>query len=526
MPPQRTKFITHLFGGGWATDFGQNYYNAPDRDQSLVMPFLPEAINVVYEFNGGPHKCPGTDAMTDTTVGAAAEVVGVFDYWRQGTSDSPAQKIIIHHGTVVAEANLGGTFSDLQTGLESGKVPHYTTFDDFLIYASDSTTDVPSSWDQTTRQNLAGSPPNFSFSKPHKNYLFASGVAANPSRVYWPVNVDPEDWTGSGSGNIDVNPGDGDHVTAIWSHRNELIVFKGPYKGSISRITGSSLSDFALTTLVDGVGAGWINTVFPFGSDLGFVTPTGSIRSLDATAAFGDYDEAALSYPIESYVRTKLNHSRIRNWWAVNDSPNSRVLIACSSSSAIINDTILCMDYRFMAQGERYPRWSRWDAFKPLSLAMVNDTNNRRRPFGGDNAGLVQKYEQPARTANGGLISMSVKTPFLSYGSEILMKTIETASIGINPKNNNDITFGHQRDNLTPQTQTIAQSGAANSLDDFLLDVDILDGESYLSRFLQLEEGGDFRIIQYQITDAVADSDLEFHNIGAQITVDAVSTEN
>jgi len=525
MPP-RTQFVTHLFGGGWATDFGPTFYGTPGQDLILNLPFLNEARNVVYEFDGGPRKCPGTDAMTDTTVGASDSVVGVYDYWRQGTGGSPSQRIVIHAGTVAYEGTNGSTFNSLQTGLENGKVPQYDTFDDLLIYASDSTADVPSSWDQTTRQDLAGSPPNFSFSQHHKNYQFAAGNAALPSTLYYSVNVDPEDWTGGGSGNIKINPGDGDHITGIMSHRNELFVFKGPYKGSIHRITGSSNADFALTTLVEGIGAGWQNTIFKFGTDVGFMDPSGSIRSLDATAAFGDYNESALSYPIETYVRDRIGHNRIRNWWATNDTANSRVLFAVSLSGSTSNDIILCMDYRFMAQGERYPRWSHWDAFAPHSLAIVVDTSNRRRPWGGDGAGLVQKYEQADRTANGAAITYSFKTPFLTYGSEILMKTIDTATLGIAAKNDNSINFLWQRDDQSPQSQTIAQGGGANALDSFVLGTDILGASAFVPRFLQLEEGGDFRSIQYQIQETTDDSDVEVHSIGASITVDSTSTEN
>jgi len=525
MPP-KTAFITHLFGGGWATDFGPTFYGAPGQNENISLPFLTEAQNVIFAFDGGPRKCPGTDAMTDTSVGSSDSVVGVYDYWRQGASGSPVQKIVIHAGTVVYQANLNGTFSSMQTGLESGKAPQYDTFDDLLIYASDSTTDVPRSWDQTTNQNLAGSPPNFAFSQTHKNYQFAAGNASLPSQVNYSVNVNPEDWTGKGSGNIKINPDDGDHITGIISHRNELFLFKGPNKGSIHRITGSSNADFALTTLVEGLGAGWQNTIFRFGTDVGFIDSTGSVRSLDATSSFGDYNEAALSYPIETFMRDELSHDRIRKWWAINDSGNSRVLIACSTSGSTTNDIILCMDYRFMAQGERYPRWSKWDVFEPASLAMIVDTNNKRRPFGGDNAGLLQKYEQATRTANGKSIAYNVKTPFLTYGSEILMKTIDTVSLGIQAKNSNNITLGWERDNQTQQTQLLSQGSSQAILGSFLLGTDTLGGAKFSPRFYQLEEGGTFRAIQYQITDTINGSDLELHSIGANITVDSTSTEN
>jgi hypothetical protein len=66
------------------------------------------------------------------------------------------------------------------------------------------------------------------------------GRATNPSRLYYSANVDPEDWVGVGSGSIDIDINDGDMITGIASYQDNLFVFKGPNKGSIHRITGSS----------------------------------------------------------------------------------------------------------------------------------------------------------------------------------------------------------------------------------------------------------------------------------------------
>ena len=152
--------------------------------------------------------------------------------------------------------------------------------------------DVPRSWDQTTAQNLAGTPPRFSFGVSHKNRAWAAGVYATPSRLHYSANVDPEDWIGAGSGSIDIDPNDGDMITGLVSHKDELFVFKGPNKGSIHRIIGSSPTGsdaFSRKNFVKGLGACWHNAIFPFGDDIGFVSQYGSVHSLSATAAYGTF---------------------------------------------------------------------------------------------------------------------------------------------------------------------------------------------------------------------------------------------
>src|SRR5260221_335634 len=97
---------------------------------------------------GGPHKIGGTTKVNSSAVASGAAVNGVYDYWRQRAARSPGRKRILHAGTVCMNDNDDATFVNLFTGLESGRIPSYSTFNDLLIIASDSATDVPKSWDQ------------------------------------------------------------------------------------------------------------------------------------------------------------------------------------------------------------------------------------------------------------------------------------------------------------------------------------------------------------------------------------------
>ena len=286
MPAAKTQTIRHLFQGGWATDFGPTVDVSPDQSGKVSIPFLVDAENCLFELDGGPHKMGGTSKLNSTALASGAAVTGVYDYWKQGTAGSAVRKRILHAGTVCMNDNDDGTFVNLFTGLSSGSIPAYSTFNDLLIISSDSTVDVPRSWDQTTAQNLAGSPPRFSFSCTHKNRSWAAGVYANPSRLYYSANVNPEDWTGAGSGSIDIDLSDGDMITGLASHQDNLWVFKGPNKGSIHRITGSSPTGsdaFARVTFVRSLGAAWHNAIFPYSDDLGFVSQYGTVHSLSTT---------------------------------------------------------------------------------------------------------------------------------------------------------------------------------------------------------------------------------------------------
>ena len=62
----RTQYIRHLFDGGWNTDAGPNADLVVDQSGQIRIPFLVDAENLLYEFDGGPHKMPGTTKLNSS----------------------------------------------------------------------------------------------------------------------------------------------------------------------------------------------------------------------------------------------------------------------------------------------------------------------------------------------------------------------------------------------------------------------------------------------------------------------------
>jgi hypothetical protein len=531
MASRKTTALRHVFGGGWATDFGPSVDGTPDGNR-VVIPFLVDAQDCMFELDGGPRKMGGASKVNASAVESGAVVTGLHDYWRQGAAGAPSRRRVIHAGTkVLADADDAVFSNELFTGLEADKVPSYFTFDDLLIISSDSTVDVPRSWDQTTAQNLAGTPPRFSFGCAHKNRAWAAGVYANPSRLYYSVNVDPEDWAGSGSGSIDIDPNDGDIITGIASHKKELWVFKGPNKGSIHRITGSSpTGDDAFARepfLSKGPSACWHNAIFTFGDDLGYVSQFGSVHSLSATAAYGDFLDAALSRPINNWLRDHLNFNRLRNIWAATDPLRGVVFITMSIDSSTTNNFMLIIDYR---NAPNVIRLSNSISHKHASLSLFVDTNGVRRVLGGGNDGFVRRVNVADRSIDGATaLSFRVRTPTMNYGEPFMMKQLEGAAFGIAPKGDATFTFGWTRDNNAQQTVSIDQGGG-NELDSFVLDdsvLGVLGGASFVDKFDPLgEAGGEFRSIQYDFTQAGVNEEVELHGFAMKITPAGESMEN
>lgn len=545
----KTQFLTHTFAGGWATDYGPTSRVGPDQGGNVAVPFLSAARNIEFDLTGAVRKAPGTSAHSDSAYfepGGFIDILGVYDFWRQ-SGGSTQHSIVVHtssqttkFGEIRADHNADGAYSTLfysaggslvEQLFTENFIPNYNQFDDFLIIgtygnAGGASYNTPHTFDLTTYQRIGGGAPSFGFSCTHKSHVFAAGDPANPSRLYYCVPGNPEDWTGVGSGSIDISLGDGDAITGLVSYKGVLIIFKGPYKGSIHRLNGSTDADFSLDPLsTSGVTAAWQNSIFQFGDDIGFVSPRGTVHSLSATDKFGGLTNAYLSLPINNYLKSHLNYTRHKYWWAVTNPSTGQVFITVSKAGSAKNNLLLVMDYRFLAMGESSPRWSYWDYFNAQSLALGVEYGNQHRILAGDDEGNIWKLDYPTRNHDGEGITATVTTPFLNYGDDYNTKTLNAISMGIVPRNDNDVDVTWTRDTGLPQT--LAQSQAAEViLDVFQLDVDYLTDGVLNPRFVQTEEGGSFRSVQYSLTDDNLYSNFELYSIGALVTVDSPSMEN
>lgn len=552
--PTNRRTVRHVFAGGWATDFGAAAEVGLSPDGLVRIPWLAEAENVLYEFDGGTHKIGGATKINSSAVNSGSEITGLFDFRREAASAAVQQRIVLNTGTVImGSTDAGATFSNLQTGLSDDKIPNYATFDDLLIASNNGTGagDVPQKYNATTMSVLGTNTPEFSFSVTHKNRLWAAGVAANRSTLFYSPNLTnsgPDgDWNGSTSGTIAIDPGDGDRIMALISHKNELWVFKGPFKGSIHRIVGSAPTGsdgFERITFIRGLGCAGPNLVFRFRDDVGFVWTDGTIHSLLATASFGDFFQATLSRPIHNYLRDNINFDRLGYGSAITDTLRQCVFISFPIGSNQYPNQLLCMDYRFDPV-----RWSRLTALgqalgsgKSIVSAMtiMVDTaqDDSHIVIGGSEDGFVRKLNRVNRSLDSNTAYTATTTlPFLNYGDPFILKTIYAASVGVNLVAGGNVTFGWQGDDKARQTQTVTQGGTgtllkgptvpdaqAFTLDDATLG--LLAGSKFVDRFFSLETGGEFRSVQYDVTNGDANKDLSINGVSVSLRFGPQSLEN
>lgn len=521
--PSAARVFRHSFGGGYATDLGTLAEVAP-ADGRVEIPFLLEADNIYFTRSGGVRKIGGTSKYNATVLQSGQEVRAMFEYVRQGTGGSPTRKKIAVAGTKILKDDNDGDFdTELFTIADNG-VTCFCVFEDLLIITTDQD-EAPMEWDQTTATTLGGTPPNFAFAVAHVNRVWAAGDPANPSTLYYSSLLEPEEWEGVGnSGVIDIDPNDGDVITAIFPFRGELIVFKGPNHGSIHRVAGTTPSTFSRTVLSRGVSAAGQNLLFELagGTDLGFVAQDTTVRSLLATDRFGDYAINAYSEEIETALRD-VTVSALKRGYSVTDPARGYTLLTLPVNGASIPDYTIMMDTRFQR-----PRFAPWPAIECHSLALMSDPgdSNRLIVYAGGNDGFIRKLQQATRAIDGSPIAARVQTPFFNYGLPFQKKTLGYMGVSVVPHGSETITFGFETEDGAGDNHEL-QSGSGVPLGEFMLGEDTLGGSRHSTLWDEVIDSGSFRDIAYAVSNTDVNEDMEVQQIYAVLEGSQVeSVEN
>ena len=536
--PSGLTYIEHVFGGGWAPDYGASAHVEVDKSGRCVIPWLVTASNMEFEADGSPHKVGGVVGLFPVSLEGGEAVRGLYDFWRQGIASSPLQSRVLHVGTKVKMDDADAVFADVFVGLSRDSIPNYSAFEGQLIIAQTGN-DMPMYTDGVTYTTFSSPTPNFSYTEPHKLRQWAAGVDAAPSHLFYSAYEDPTNWTGADTGDIAISPGDGDRITAIASHRNELFVFKGPYKGSIHRISGSApLGDDAFARhdfIPSGLGAVGQNSIFRFGNDLGFIWSDGSVHSLNTTEKYGDFLETSLSRPLNRWLRQNIHEPALPRAWAITFGSRGVVRFTLPTGSAPYGNKILSMDYRFDP-----PRWSihAEEGAVPfragVCIALVYDPSRgmQEMMMTGTDTGFVFVFDNNRRALHGAVAyDGRVTTPFLSYVRAPQMSTIYFGGVRVEPYGAHPLKFSWVRDGKAEQASDIlpwsgdvlgvATGGATN----FTLGTSSLGGDQSITRVMDLPEGGEFQQIQYKVEATAVNSDLHLKSIIAAIKPGSHSTE-
>lgn len=518
---QRTRVKLIDLSKGYATDLAL---------QQRQISYLVKSENIVHEISGAIHKAGGGTRLNSSALASGSPVLGQFDYWKAGTGGSFTQVYVVttNSGKVLCEedpSGAAGTFTD-RTGAASigvGAIPHFAQAKDTLtIFFSDAST--PITYNNTGNvASLGGSPPAGRCQAWHKNRLWVGGSNANPSRLAYSPYGTITTWSGEDAGAIDIDSEDGDRIVGLASHKNALLVFKGPNKGSIHVITGSSPEGeepFARNLLVTGIPLQTPNSLVPVGDDLWFMSDRG-LHSIAATAKFGDFEEEVVTKYLFAEFRDNINRTRLGNVWGVNYADKGFAGWTLSASGSSTNNRVLGLSYVRLDDGLKPFIWNYATAMS--AGIRIHPTTKLRELIFADNAGFLVRMDQatrimPSGTAYTGL----VRTPGVIMGDQDSVGqpkvdqvvTLVRAWLRRQATGSGNITLSVTRDNDAPESYTFDQGTAGFMLDVDSLDVGSLGGTNLLVSAVDLL--GECTAATFELSQGGASQDMNVYELGIE----------
>ena len=311
------------------------------------------------------------------------------------------------------------------------------------------------------------------------NFHFVAGVTSAKSTLSWSELEDSDDFTNTTTGNVKVNPDDGDEITGLAVLKDELFVFK---RNRIWSLTGFGTSGFTLNDVnerLTNFGSlshrGIINT----GNDLNYLSFTGGIpeiRSLTRTRYGTIVEGGIISDPIEGTMKA-LSNGLLDEVCGTFD--GRRLFMAVPSTGAATNDTVLVYDT--VLKG-----WVRWTGLYPSVFTEFDFSNTSEIYFGEARADSKVYKKDTSTSDNGTAISFRVDTR--RYGGERpeVQKKWKYLYATLDAVGDYDLTLQYSTDGFTFDSfATINMKNPGAVFDDIVLDTSRLGSSDILKKRLE-----------------------------------------
>lgn len=252
---------------------------------------------------------------------------------------------------------------------------------------------------------LGGTPPSASTAFVCNNRVFAISTAASPSIFQWSVLGDPEDWTGTGSGNTTVNKSDGEALQCgIVVGPDSAILFKN----SSTHLAILTRAPFPVYQLQKGIGIAGRNAWAYANGVIYFVTPGLRMKSTVDGVNFQTYPNDI------NDIWSSINTTRIPYIQGQYYQPLEWIIFNVSTGSNTTNNYLIIWDI------ERKCFLRCTTGFKANVLTMVQ---NRRLIAGHYNGKMYEKLKSTifadASETSPGAINGYWRVPYTGLTTEV-----------------------------------------------------------------------------------------------------------
>jgi len=246
----------------------------------------------------------------------------------------------------------------------------------------------------------------------HDHHLIAAGVDNNDSTVYYSVNNDPDNFTGTGAGAITIS----DKIVGIRGFREDLIIFCENSLHKLININDSAT--VAVVPVAENVGCLSGYSIQEIGGDLVFLAPDG-LRTVAGTARIGDVELGTVSKAIQPLLNDLARN--VNNYVIT-----SMVHRDKSQYRLFYTDTTLNENQQRGIIGTLRPNGFEWSETRGIEVTAIGTGFNEvgiEEHFHGSDSGYVYVHDT-GNSFDGSNILARFGTPDYDYGDLGTLKTL------------------------------------------------------------------------------------------------------
>ena len=252
-----------------------------------------------------------------------------------------------------------------------------------------------------------------------KAHMFYAGKSSTPQTLVFSEPFDEDGFTANdGAGTIKVD----DNIVGLKVFRDALFIF---CENRIFKMTGSTLSDFAIQPVTRDIGCVNRDTIQEFAGDLLFLGPDG-LRTVAATARIGDTALGAITQNVQSIFDKNIRDSTVFDSVVIPDKTQYRIFFSKAGQGDNLSRGIVCV-----RRADKF-EFSEIRGIKPSATdTLVVDGDVL--VLHGDFSGFIHRQEE-GNTFDGTAILARYRSPDLSFGDTGVRKHMQRVILNYKPE--------------------------------------------------------------------------------------------
>ncbi len=252
-----------------------------------------------------------------------------------------------------------------------------------------------------------------------KSHMFYAGKSSTPQTLVFSEPFDEDGFnSGDGAGTIKVD----DNIVGLKVFRDSLFIF---CENRIFKMTGSTVSDFAIQPVTRDIGCVNKDTIQEFAGDLLFLGPDG-LRTVAATARIGDTALGAITQNVQSIFDANIKDSTVFDSVVIPDKTQYRIFFSKAGQGEGLTRGIICV-----RRADKF-EFAEIRGVKPSATdALVIDGDVK--VIHGDFSGYVHRQES-GNTFDGTAILARYRSPDLSFGDTGVRKHMQRVILNFKPE--------------------------------------------------------------------------------------------